>query len=229
MDRDIRILNSNKRDATRIVTRKPSNGEGENGDIAVGGTAKGPMLFVKAKNIWKSLKPRSVPPVEDSTFEGNILCSTVSWNITDAGASSTWIPLGAGDYIGGQKYEVAAQTDGSENSELAMLAPHDITIKNFSIRTNSNLPTGTTIFRLYVLKDRATNWDTNSAGSAVTTNDTSSSYAMQASVDITELNTSYNVPFDNTYIIKKNSLSMIHAYNCDNGVFIGELHFGIHG
>ena len=34
---------------------------------------------------------------------------------------------------------------------------------------------------------------------------------------------------DNTYIIKKNSLSMIHAYNCDNGVFIGELHFGIHG
>ena len=36
MDRDLRILNNNKRDATRIVSRKPSSGEGNNGDIAVG-------------------------------------------------------------------------------------------------------------------------------------------------------------------------------------------------
>jgi len=58
MNREQRILNHNKRDATRIVSRKPSNSEGNNGDFAVGNTAEGPMLFSKINNKWHSSKPK---------------------------------------------------------------------------------------------------------------------------------------------------------------------------
>ena len=52
MDRESRLLSHNKANYTRLVTQKPSNAEGANGDFAVGSTANGIALFAKINNIW---------------------------------------------------------------------------------------------------------------------------------------------------------------------------------
>jgi len=52
MNREERILDHNKANVTKIVTKKPSNAEGSNGDINIGNTANGTSLFAKIKNKW---------------------------------------------------------------------------------------------------------------------------------------------------------------------------------
>ena len=224
MDRDLRILNNNKRDATRIVSRKPSSGEGSNGDIAVGDTAKGPMLFLKVKNRWKSLKPRSVPPRQDITFEGGVHL------VYSAGVSATsigWIRLAGTTDI--HSSHGAAATNGNDNQELAMLMPYNATIKRFTIRaTNGSIPENTTI-RLFILKDGETNWDTNSSTSNAGPDSSSSSYAIEASVNIAELEKAYNILLDDGYIIPKDSLIMMFLlFEEHSAQFVANMHLEFH-
>ena len=83
MNREQRILDHTTRDATMIVSRKPSNTEGNNGDFAVGNTAQGPMLFTKVKNKWYGFKPRTSTANRVSTFKGSIYLKNFFINTTD--------------------------------------------------------------------------------------------------------------------------------------------------
>jgi len=58
MDRNARILNHNKRNVSKIVSRKPSSSEGHNGDIYLGYTSNGMRLFTKTNNRWHEFHPR---------------------------------------------------------------------------------------------------------------------------------------------------------------------------
>ena len=83
MNREQRILDHTTRDATMIVSRKPSNTEGNNGDFSVGNTAQGPMLFTKVKNKWYGFKPRTSTANRVSTFKGSIYLKNFFINTTD--------------------------------------------------------------------------------------------------------------------------------------------------
>ena len=183
MDRDLRILNNNKRDATRIVTRKPSDGEGSNGDIAVGNTAKGPMLFLKAKNRWKSLKPKSVPPKKDGIFPGSVQilpCRSESINVL-AQTNRIWLQLGAGNtaaYDGSASFfKSTAHNPGghwTDSALIARLLPHDTKIKTFvgkSIKDaesehGGHQPKFISV-EIFSLPSGEIDWDTNSANNYV--------------------------------------------------------------
>ena len=52
MNRKERILGHTKANLTSIVSKKPSDTEGDNGDFAVGSTASGVSLFSKINNKW---------------------------------------------------------------------------------------------------------------------------------------------------------------------------------
>ena len=90
MNREQRILNHNKRDATRIVSRKPSNSEGNNGDFAVGNTAQGPMLYFKSQNKWNSMKPKVAPSqgFEKETFKGSAEMHTSAIQLINTGRTA---------------------------------------------------------------------------------------------------------------------------------------------
>ena len=223
MDRDLRILNNNKRDATRIVSRKPSDGEGSNGDIAMGNTAQGPMLFSKISNRWKSFKPRSVPPRQDATFEGGANLVFISWDRTYSTDMLHLADTTAGLYGG-------TQTNGGDNQEKAMLMPYNATIKRFTIRVDvGDVPENTTI-ALYILRNGETNWDTNSETINVHAHDSSvSSYAIEASVNIAELEKAYNILLDDGYIIPKDSLIMMFLlFEEHSAQFVANMHLEFH-
>ena len=59
MIRAEKILNQSSRDATRIVSKKPSDNEGNNGDIVSGYVNGGPKVFIKNKNQWATFVPKS--------------------------------------------------------------------------------------------------------------------------------------------------------------------------
>ena len=83
MNREQRRLSNNTRDATRLVSRKPSDTEGNNGDFAVGDTAQGPMVYVKFSNKWHSFSPRNTDSkgkLSSSMVLNNMRIATVSLN-----------------------------------------------------------------------------------------------------------------------------------------------------
>ncbi len=58
MDREVRILGNQSMDAIRIVRRKPFETEGRNGDLAMGTTSKGAVLYGKYNNKWYSFSSK---------------------------------------------------------------------------------------------------------------------------------------------------------------------------
>ena len=68
MIRAEKILNQSSRDATRIVSKKPSDNEGNNGDIVSGYVNGGPKVFIKNKNQWTTFVPKSSR--RPSAFQG---------------------------------------------------------------------------------------------------------------------------------------------------------------
>ena len=202
MDREQRILDYNKRDTTMIVSRKPSPSQGNNGDLAAGNTAQGPMLFSKVNNKWYSIKPRKVPARQDVTFEGAINLIYGSWIPTYAGS---WLALGA--TFETQHYQQNAPKDSSDNEKLAMFLNHDTSIKNFTLRSSSAI--GNTTIRLYVLEEGGSDWDTESGSSYI--GSSGPSFVESVTVNVSEAGKLYNFKFNKEYKIPKYSLVMMHA------------------
>ena len=88
LNRQERLLGHNKANVTKIVSQKPSNSEGVDGDIAVGNTANGSSLFAKIKNVWYEF-------VSEESIESDTFVSTSSYlHGATVVKDGNFIPLG---------------------------------------------------------------------------------------------------------------------------------------
>ena len=179
MDRELRILNHNKRNATKIVSRKPSPSEGFNGDIYMGNTPDGIIMYAKVKNKWHGFKPRTAKD-SLSTFEGsiylkNFFISTIS-GIGGVQDDQGWIILNEKTYHMHRHAENAFQsswdigtTQGWQDMlDMPYLLPEDCTIKFIhSVASiddsygDSFVPGATSTLYIFSLESGTASWDSS--------------------------------------------------------------------
>ena len=257
MNREQRILNHNKRDVTRIVSRKPSNSEGNNGDFAVGNTAQGPMLFSKANNRWYSLEPKTVPARQDATFKGSLHMKSSGIHKYNTGVSDyfSWLQLGAwstyslsGNFFSHnfeRSFEVAYPGTSSEEEWTdqithPFLLPYDTTIEGFFGRP-SEFPDGVAFeaikytVEVFSLEEGKSDWDTGSSNDYIRTGGSASSSVERVTANFLENAKMYEFKMNNTYVYPKGSyIAMAINTNKEddsNGDFVSayfQLHLKYH-
>lgn len=167
MDRELRILNHNKRNVAKTVSRKPSPSEGFNGDIYMGNTPDGIIMYAKVKNKWHGFKPRTA---KDSlpTFRGSIHLK--NFFINKNAVYKGWIKLYGYTHHPHDHWENVFQSSwniGQANGwrdmqDLPYLLPEDCTIKfiHSVASQGSNIVPGTTS-KLYIfsLESGTATWD----------------------------------------------------------------------
>ena len=84
MDRDTRILSHSKGYSPKIVSRKPYNSYGRNGDIAVGNIRGGVKLFVKIGNQWHTFSPDRETAIPTYKINSMLIDRTYYANSTSA-------------------------------------------------------------------------------------------------------------------------------------------------
>tara|TARA_R110000824_G_scaffold79538_5_gene200324 strand:+ start:510 stop:1154 length:645 start_codon:yes stop_codon:yes gene_type:complete len=129
MNRDIRVLHNNKANNTKIVSQKPSNSEGFDGDIAVGNTANGSSLFAKIKNVWYEFSSNeSFGENAHQIIEGSVAYTHGAYTTS---ATVTYVPfLGLAGTSGGGA--LASLEEGVN----VMILPYDCRVKNIMIRSD---------------------------------------------------------------------------------------------
>lgn len=249
MNREQRILDHTKRDATMIVSRKPSNTEGNNGDFAVGNTAQGPMLFGKVKNKWYSFKPRTVPAKQDEIFEGNVYIVPIRAEGTSASnLNPKWVSIdndSGNNGVAVMRRDVSATAVGNTKT-LGKFLQYDTTIKDFSIR--SKYDSVTVIIEILSLEAGADDWDEDSGHSATYVaylggdDDGSPGGAVSATTvvdtvnqNLDEKDTMYRLNIDKDYIYPKGSFMAMHLSvryqdggTVSNMSVYGQLHLEFH-
>ena len=160
MNIEERILDNTLRDATRIVSQKPHDSEGKDGDFAVGNTIDGTKLFAKVKNKWHAFSTRRPEEEEKVTSFGRellpdqgiyILYGGMSGNgidpvtTTESDIQNHILPLGGG-YSSDVPDHWAGTNDASVGGffKTTFIAPFDAVIKDVFIRAtapiNNNSP-----------------------------------------------------------------------------------------
>ena len=231
MNREQRILNHNKRDATRIVSRKPSDSEGNNGDFAVGNTAQGPMLFSKSNNRWYSLKPKKVLARQNVTFKGNVQARGFRVIRTDTdilSENSSWVNLGSSTTTSANGVE-ASDNDlffvrntslvsrWHDQTRIPILLPKNVKIKKLIGRHTVSSDLGESFevnnftIRIFCLEDGKGDWDPDSSSDYITWNGNPDSLKDSATVTYLEQYKTYEFNINNDIIYPKGSLLAIHV------------------
>lgn len=188
MNRGTRILEHNKADAMKIVSRKPSDTEGIEGDISVGSTANGVSLFAKIGNKWYEFS--SNESFGDSTprVQGSI--SYLIGGFADSGTSN-FLPVGR------HFYETGSMSSGSSDYSNALLLPYDCRVLNLSVRATTAL--GASTAAIWTAVD----------GANINSGDTSYRAETSSSVNCSEANKGYNFAFSGGYKIPAKSVLAI--------------------
>ena len=201
MNRDIRVLQNNKADATKIVTQKPSNSEGVNGDIAVGNTANGSSLFAKIKNVWYEFSSNesfgdSIPRVQGSV-------SYIFGGFTENGTSN-FLPIGRHFHESG-----SMGGSGTENYSNALLLPYDCRVISISLR--STVVLGNSTIKIYSVPDNA-NVDSTSTTHLIETSET---------ISCSTAHTVYRYNFSGHYTLQAGNLVAFQLTTGNNQVNVG--------
>tara|TARA_R100000152_G_C6727883_1_gene152933 strand:- start:155 stop:814 length:660 start_codon:yes stop_codon:yes gene_type:complete len=128
MNREERILAYNKADVTKIVTKKPSNTEGSNGDIYIGNTPSGTSLFAKIENKWYEFSSNESFNHRPSRIKGSV--SFINGAFSTSGFSSS-----TPKFIGMNGYTSTSQNLTSAlQVKHALILPYDCRVVSLSIR-----------------------------------------------------------------------------------------------
>ena len=200
MNRDIRVLQNNKADATKIVTQKPSNSEGVNGDIAVGNTANGSSLFAKIKNAWYEFSSNesfgdSVPRVQGSV-------SYIFGGFTENGTDN-FLPIGRHFYEIGQ---ASVDGSGASNYSAALLLPYDCRIISVSLR--STVVLGNSNVKIYSAPD----------GANVTASSTTHLIETSETISCSTAHTVYRYNFSGHYTLPAGNIVLFRLITANNQV-----------
>jgi len=184
MNREERVLNHNKADVAKIVTRKPSGSEGAEGDIAIGHTANGTSLFAKIGNKWYEFSSNESFGEKELRVKGSISYIHGAWG--DAGTSNTFLPMNGS----------SVKSDSIDNTDVAintMLLPFDCRV--LSIMLRSDIALGSTSMYL---------WDSPSGG-IIDSSDTSTRGELSPTINMSSAQTSYLFQFSGEYTIPARS------------------------
>ena len=185
LSKDERLLNHFKSNNTMLVTRKPSDTEGANGDFAVGQTPKGVSFYAKIKNKWYEFSSDESLEIKNEYFKTtiNIFHGTPYYimGAADDADDGEFIPLsgnttGAGGTI----------TTGSSGTALTAYLPHRGRIMSIYIR--GEIALGNVYFELFK----------QSGGGSLEvddSNDNTGLYETSSTVSCTTANKMYTIPF----------------------------------
>ena len=198
MNRDIRVLQNNKADVTKIVTQKPSNSEGVDGDIAVGNTANGSSLFAKIKNVWYEFSSNESFGDSAPRVQGSV--SFIFGGYTDTGTSN-FIPIG-------RHFDEVGTTDGSgtANQAVALLLPYDCRIISITLRSTAVL--GDSNVKIYSAPD----------GANINSSATTHLIETSATVSCSVAHTTYRFDFSGHYTLPANNIAQFQLTTTNNQV-----------
>ncbi len=131
MNRDLEILKKNTADATMLVSRRPSDTDGHDGDIAMGATSSGVSLFMKVSNKWHEISSdessdASTPAVRGTPFYIN--------GGYDSSATNNFLPLAD------RKSEATGfGSGGSINHTTTIITPYTCRVLQLLVRSDTAL------------------------------------------------------------------------------------------
>ena len=219
--REKNLLNALKSDVTKTVTRKPDNAEGNNGDFAVGNTPEGSMIFMKVKNKWHSMKPRTATGNNPSTFKGSIDLMNLYVNTGQYGQHNSWIPMydtwhhwnRFNEQVFDSSWDVTSH-NWRDMYNLPYLIPESCTI-DFIHSTHSPLEQGdafvetTSTLRIFELRSGDGDWDDDDT---IITND-AHTLTDTAEVNIPAHYTKFEYPINSEHVYLKGSHIALYIEN----------------
>lgn len=199
MLRETRILEHNKADAMKIVSRKPSDTEGIEGDISIGSTANGVSLFAKIGNKWYEFS--SNESIEKSNLRVKGSVSYVYGGYTDDGHSN-FLPMN-GSWV------ERTSIDETYQGQNTMLLPYDCRVLSITVR--SDVALGSTYFYLWHSSD----------GNNIDSSDTSTRGELSDTINCSAANTAYTFQFSGAYEIPAKS-NLAVQINPNGGSNLGD-------
>ena len=196
MSEDLRILQNNKADSTRIVAQKPSNSEGFNGDIAVGNTANGSSLFAKISNAWYEFSSNESLEAFSQPISGS--ASYFPGGFHDTGTSN-FLPLGRnldeqGTFAG----------SGAENAEATLLLVYDARPISLTVRSTNNL--GDSYIKIY----------SASNGLNINSSNTATLIETSSTINCASAHTAYTFSLSGNYILSAGNILAIQLVTTNN-------------
>lgn len=205
MNRETRLLQHHKADVTKIVTRKPSDTEGADGDLAVGNTANGVSLFSKINNKWYEFSSNESFGDVTPSIEGSVAYIHGSYATS---STTRFIPL-----LGTGESATLAASDQGINT---MILPYDCRIKSIMLRNDIAL--GNTYASIYKSDDGA-----NIIVSDATA-DFDNRIETSGTINVSSTNTAHTLQFSGDYIIPaKSNIAILVVTSTSSSAYI--LHF----
>tara|TARA_R100000458_G_C8221167_1_gene205479 strand:+ start:169 stop:807 length:639 start_codon:yes stop_codon:yes gene_type:complete len=196
MNREERMLYNKKADVTKLVKMKPGNGEGKNGDLAVGNTANGTSLFAKISNKWYEFSSEESLGAFSQRITGSVSYEFGGYDDSGTGNFLT---------IGQHFSETSASPgDGTTNEAISLLLPYDCKIISLTVR--SIVALGASTFKVYSAPDGA-NIDVSSTAHLVETSE---------SVNASSANTAYTFNLKANYKLPAGNIAQFYLTTTGN-------------
>ena len=199
MNREERILNYNKADVTKIVTKKPSDTEGANGDFSIGSTANGVSLFAKINNKWHEFSSNDSLEANEPRIKGSV--SYIYGGYFDT-AHTNFLPMN-GNLLESSSINESVQT------RCAMTLPYDCRVISVTVR--ADVAIGSTFFYLYHCSN----------GDFIDSSNNDDRGEKSSTINCIDANKAYTFQFSGNNVIKAKS-NLAFQINANGGSDIGD-------